>query len=347
MQKFILKSIVFVSPFIILYLILPCFYAIDQGDLFRTGYFQREDDYRVQFQRDFQKPLYYQAISSIDTCKKSNYSVLVIGDSFSEMDNISYANYLGENDSISVLFYDVRVKLLSDSPVEILYALVNGDFFDEFSIDYVVLESVERAFINRANRNLNNQVLVKDIVQVEKRQPKKLKKNVQLNNAIIKYFVAAVLRKYIEGSVFGVYCFKSTKPVFTSKHENDILVFFMDIKSLPLNSEFTEVSKLNDVLNHLSGLVDEKGSKLIVLPAPDKYTVYYDYIINKDKYPQPVFCDILKSLEKHYIYIKSDEILKNAVSSGITDVYFADDTHWSPVGAKLIAEAIRSAIKQQ
>ncbi|MCL2311600.1 MAG: hypothetical protein FWC41_03770, partial [Firmicutes bacterium] len=68
MQKFILKSIVFVSPFIILYLILPCFYAIDQGDLFRTGYFQREDDYRVQFQRDFQKPLYYQAISSIDTC---------------------------------------------------------------------------------------------------------------------------------------------------------------------------------------------------------------------------------------------------------------------------------------
>ena len=232
-----------------------------------------------------------------------------------------------------------------NNPVEILYSLINGDLFDEMSIDYVVLESGEREFTARADLNPDNRIFVKDIVQVEKRQPGKFKKNIPFNNSTVKYFVINVLRKFMEGSVSGVYRFESTKPVFSSKHENEILVFVMDIRNLPLNSDSTAVSKLNDVLNHLSALLNEKGSSLIVLPAPDKYSVYYDYIKDRDKYPQPVFFDILKPLEKQYIYIDSDEILKNAVASGITDVYFADDTHWSPVGAKIIANAIQSKMK--
>ena len=345
MRKFIVKSIVFLSPFIFLYLIISRLYSTDQGDLFRAGYFHREDNYREQFRNEFQNPLHYQDLSSIDTCLKPKYSVLVIGDSYSEMESISFTNYIAGNDSISVLFFDIKSDIRSNNPVETLYSLVNGDFFDKIHIDYVVLESCEREFAARADLNPDNRIFVKDIVQVEKRQSAKFKKNIPVNNAIVKYFVINILRNFMEGSVSGVYRFESVKPVFSSKHENEILVFVMDVRNLPMNSDIAAVSRINDVLNHLSALVAEKGSKLIVLPAPDKYSVYYDYIEDRERYPQPVFFDILKPLEKQYIYIDSDEILKNAVSSGTTDVYFADDTHWSPVGAKLIAEAIKSKMK--
>ncbi len=345
MWKFIFKSIAVLSPFIILYFLVPHFYSVDQGDLWRIGYFHKEDGYRTQFRNELHNPVYYKNISSIDTCIKSKYLVLVIGDSFTEQEGCSFNNYITDNDSISVLYYDVRGNLM-DNPVEILHALINGDFFDKVSIDYVVLESVERDFSARANLNPDSRISMKDIVQVEKKKPDTFKKNIPFDNSIIKYLGVNALRSFKDGCISGVYRFESTRPVFSSKRGNEILIYEMDVYNLPSNSDSSAILKLNDELNHLSAWVEGKKSTLIVLPALDKYSVYYDYIKNKDKYPKPVFCNIMRALEKQYIYIDSDEILKTAVSSGTTDVYFADDTHWSPVGAKLIANAIKSKMKQ-
>ena len=342
MRKFIVKTVAVLSPFILLYMIVPYFYSVDQGDLFRIGYFHREDAYRAQFVNEMNQPIAYTDISSIDTCAKLEYSVLLIGDSFTEWRGFSFHNYMAMDDSISVLYYDMVV----DNTIETLYALINGDFFDKVSIDYVILQSVERSFSTRANLNPESMISMKDMIQTVKKKPDRFNKNIPLDNSIVKYFAINAFRPFKKGCMVGVYQFESTKPVFSSKHEDRILVFEMDIYELPKNSDTSAVLKLNNTLNHLSALVAEKGSSLIVLPAPDKYSVYYDYIKDRDQYPQPVFFDILKPLEKQYIYIDSDEILKNAVSLGTDDVYFADDTHWSPVGAKIIADAIQSKMKK-
>lgn len=100
---------------------------------------------------------------------------------------------------------------------------------------------------------------------------------------------------------------------------------------------------LNNELNNLSMLLSQKGITLIVLPSPDKYGVYYEFIQNKANYPRPLFFDQMDGMEKDYIYINSKKILTNAVNNK-RDIYFFDDTHWSPWGSKLIARELATII---
>ena len=104
-----------------------------------------------------------------------------------------------------------------------------------------------------------------------------------------------------------------------------------------------KVSSLNDILNDLSNKLKNKGIKLIVLPSPDKYNVYYDYIIEKTKYPKPLFFEHLDKTEKKYLYVNSKKKLIDAVRRK-KDIYFYDDTHWSPWASKLISDEIYKLI---
>jgi hypothetical protein len=81
-----------------------------------------------------------------------------------------------------------------------------------------------------------------------------------------------------------------------------------------------------------------------VLPAPDKYSIYYKYIVSKDKYEKPLFFQHLEKEIKDYIYIESDKILKNAIEND-NDIYFFDDSHWSPKAAKIVASDILKEIQ--
>ena len=94
----------------------------------------------------------------------------------------------------------------------------------------------------------------------------------------------------------------------------------------------------------LAKWLKERGVKLIGLPSTDKLDFYDDDIINKNQYPKPLFFETMRSLDKNYIYIDSKKILKENTSN-IKDVYFYDDTHWSPVASKIIADKIKSEIE--
>jgi hypothetical protein len=51
----------------------------------------------------------------------------------------------------------------------------------------------------------------------------------------------------------------------------------------------------------------------------------------------------LKEKNKDYIYIDAKEILVSKIKNE-QDIYFYDDTHWSPVASKIIADNIKSEI---
>jgi hypothetical protein len=89
-----------------------------------------------------------------------------------------------------------------------------------------------------------------------------------------------------------------------------------------------------------------KGVKLIVLPSPDKFDLYYDYIINKDEYPKPLFFEQIKIINKDYIYLNSKEILSEAINNK-KDIYFYDDTHWSPWASQIIANEIAEIVLKE
>ena len=61
--------------------------------------------------------------------------------------------------------------------------------------------------------------------------------------------------------------------------------------------------------------------------------------LDKEKYEKPILFDYLNTLKRKYIYINSKMVIKEAIKNK-KDVYFYDDTHWSPIASELIASEI-------
>lgn len=128
-----------------------------------------------------------------------------------------------------------------------------------------------------------------------------------------------------------------------STSKNNLLFFYEDINRLEINNKNENINNLNTILNTLAKKLAQKNIKLIVLPCPDKFDYYYNQIIEKNRYPRPIFFDYLRTLKKDYIYIDSKKILQEKTKN-LKDVYFYDDTHWSPIAAKIIANEIQKEI---
>ena len=102
----------------------------------------------------------------------------------------------------------------------------------------------------------------------------------------------------------------------------------------------------NEVLNQVEELLREKGAQLILLISPDKYDMYYLYIVkgNPCELPESLFFEYFASLEKDYLYVDSKGTLSGSMDT-LQDLYYYDDSHWSPLAAQLIATEIRKVIQ--
>lgn len=338
-MKFILKTLWFVLPYGILFLLMTKLYPIQKGDLYRIGYIiDLFPSYGEYFRSEYEKPIRYTAIS--EKSKKKKFKILAIGDSFSEQPTFGYKNQLAQ--TLDVLYID-RFISIADNPVQTLYALAKGDFFDEYKVDYVVLQSAERAFVERVNDfDYNKTKSTADVFdKIKNHTPKEIPKyNFFSNQAFV--FLYNTIQYFVNED----YCFEAVVQK-TKLNRNDLfsintdnLLFYQgDIKEMEFNNNLQKVEQLNAILNKLSLLLKEKGVQLIVLPAPDKYNMYYEYIEDKSKYVKPLFFEYLDKQNKEYIYIDSEKILKKAIERD-NDIYFYDDTHWSPKATKIIAAEI-------
>jgi hypothetical protein len=305
------------------------------------GYLPKDDKYRMQFEKEFNNPICFENTTSVDTAGVQQYTILNIGDSFSLQGGFSYGNYLCMSDSFTLLNHHAI------NPLEMLYGFIHSDFFNRVSVRYVILQSVERDFVFRSEfTDRQKKISFNEAINEIRIKPEK--KNYHfLNNApscVLRYNVMRYFKK--NADVSHVYSFQiSDSSLFTWRNKDEILIFSNDLLRNP-SFNTASVAELNHKLNELSALLAEKNITLIVLPAPDKYTIYYDYLQIKNTLPEPKFFKYFDAVEKNYIYIHANDILKNAVSAGIKDVYLADDSHWSPSSSRMIAEAIRSEIRK-
>ena len=132
---------------------------------------------------------------------------------------------------------------------------------------------------------------------------------------------------------------KLSKNMF-SVDSQDLLFLHGDVTNIN-RGKINVLQKINDEYNLLSKKLKNKNIKLIVMICPDKYNVYSEFIIN-NKYPKSELYENFKNLKKDYIYIDAYDVLKNQLEKNKKDLYFADDTHWSPRASKPIAERIYS-----
>lgn len=344
MKRFLYTILIFVSPFIILIGITKLCYIETGGDLNRLGKISIDENYRDQFQKDFDQPQHYTEFSTINTDDVNTFDILTIGDSFSQQRSHSYQNYM-TTDTTSVLNFDTRAyNIPSYNPIDFAYKLANGDVFNKLPIKYLILQSVERSITARSeNIGGNATITTKQLESFRKVKDNNNHSGVTENYSdYLKFPGFSILYNFSDNALFSPIHQKSiNKELFSAN--NKLLFLENDLMSLKKNNDLKLVKQLNNKLNILAEKLKKKNIILIVLPSPDKYDIHYDYITTKNK-PAPLFFNHMRDLKKEYIYIDSKKILKEHINNGVKDVYFVDDTHWSPIGAKIIANSITETI---
>ena len=341
MKKFVIKSSVFVSPFIIIFLICTFFYFSIPGDLIRVGYIISKPGYRDVFSNEkvSKKMLEFPELSKT---KKRKFDVLTIGDSFSNQEEQGYNNYLTFKNNLNVLNLDYKLNP-GTNPIQTVIDLINGDVLDSIQIDFIVLENVEREFVYRRNVEMKRSVSINTIIN------KKIKKNVEISDNSffsttgLKLMHSNISYLYNNNPKYSkTYKVKATRELFTNKPA-ELLFSLADVLALRENNISENIMDLNTKLNYINSKLNEKNIKLIVLVCPDKLDLYYDYISNNEVFTKPLFFDVFSVLDKDYLWVNSKELLSQKISS-IKDLYFYDDTHWSPNAAKLVADELSRVI---
>ena len=123
-----------------------------------------------------------------------------------------------------------------------------------------------------------------------------------------------------------------------SSQDKSLLVYKDDLYS-NVSEELVFYENLNKYLNEIQSLLEKFNVKIIFLVCPDKYTFYEEEIMENDKNISKIFFDYFARLDHNYYFYNSLDSLKGLNSS---DLYFYDDTHWSPISAEKVAEDLNS-----
>lgn len=344
----------FCTPLLALWLITSVFYKKTKGDLARLAkvdFEQINDPAIVDAQN---QPILYQLLSGYQQKKSSKKTVLVLGDSFAALGNVSFQNYLAQDSNLIVVYCDLENVVAN--PIALLSKLLNGDFFEKMHFDFVVLESVERNIVQRGNLNLSEDTLsFKDLYQQfakEKSSAHLTKKTSTEKRNQLKMYISDVVNYPIYKALYlfnnhaflsPVYAFSSSEELFSNSEK--IFVYEDDVKNAPVASHVKGVKKLNGTLHALHEKLQKNGTKLFVLPAPDKYDVYYPYIKNNTALVKPRFFEEMENLPKRYLYINSKKLLQTQLPT-TANLYLANDSHWSPKAAQLVAKSISATINK-
>lgn len=346
MKRFIYKSSLFVIPFLCLYFFNVLNYNQNEGDLARLGYLYNNPSPKSNILKQFSLQKQYTLVSEINLNTKTKFDALTIGDSFSAQGNIGYQNFL-TNEGTSVLDIDIFFR---ENPIQKLVELINGDFFDTIQTDYVILQSVERSFMQRCenidfSKSLDLDSVKKILKKHVRRAPKKRILNF-LSNDLFKIPLTNIqFKSSCKPKNSLTYKVATNKETLFTKSPNNLLFYKNDIDLMTYKNDSLNILNSNKTLNKINCLLSEKGIKLIVLISPDKYDLYYPYLSNKDNFEKPLFSKHYKALSKEYISVDSFEVLANLITCE-KDVYYYDDTHWSPIGANVIALEINKIINE-
>ncbi|GHB23856.1 alginate O-acetyltransferase AlgX-related protein [Mongoliitalea lutea] len=341
MFKFLLKSGLFIFPILILQVLTWVFYTPNKGDLLRIGYVADwYPEYRSQFAKEYQKE--NGTLSITDLEKDQMYDLLTIGDSFSEQGNTGYQNYLATDFGLDVVHIDRKYHT---NQIQTLVALASSDFFELYRFRFALLQFVEAGTHGAAPLIQEDSILgQRELSERELEKADRYTDPFVFPSDRVLKFPYYTLKRTLFPSLGcnQVYMVNLNASPFSIPNQQ--LYFHASNPNWINNNDEKDISDLNELLNRLSKKLESKGVQLMVLPVPDKLDFYHEDLKEQDRWECTRFFEILGTLKNEYHWINTLEQLKQS-SVGLKDVYYFDDTHWSPVGAKLIAKIIASKIK--
>jgi hypothetical protein len=314
---------------------------IHVGDLARMGYQLNS----LQL-RKTEVTLPKQHIQSSDY-KGESVDIITFGDSFSIGAggglNPYYQDYIVTENNVSVLNIERDTKRRDEEYLNALIGIINGGFLNQVKPKIIILESVERVALVRllAEVDWNATTNSVDVMKVMKNANHEGSVDVPIiNSGNYKFFLYNLYYQFSHDALnrSSVYKYNLNRNLFCANAPKVLLHYNQDITSLGLVNE-ENVVKMNDNLNHLATLLAAKNIKLIFMPVVDKYDLYRRYMVD-NTHEENKFFDLLRRLPKSYYFVDTKKILAPLVDNNVTDVFYADDTHWSYKASKAVISAI-------
>jgi hypothetical protein len=318
----------------------------DGGDLARMGYVHGSKQYRKV---ENTLPFRHIGMKEYDGRK---IDVLTIGDSFSmgggEGKNSYYQDFIATINRCTVLNvypYPTDDRVAGFSPISTLAVLLNSGYLDVIKPRYVLIESVARYCVPRFSRPL-------DLSKTDSRENISqyyakatygldyLPKVGFINNGNFKYLYTKVLYHFSDTAFRGlVYRMQLGRSLFAAPDDRTLIFHNEDLSMIPYNKG-NLVANVNDTFNQLADVLAKRGITLYFMPVVDKYDLYSDDIVD-NPYPKNPFFDELRKLPKRYHFIDTKAILQPLVRSGVQDVFYPDDSHWTCKASQKVFETVR------
>lgn len=344
MKKFIIKNSLFLFiciPIAVIYY-LPNIYIIPYctGDIGRMGKIPFGSYDTIFHPAEFN---YVENIDNFDSLQKAK--IITIGDSFSQQNNEGYQNYLGH--SINHVVHNFRIK--DAKPENTAYTLIKKGMIPNCKI--LIVESVERAFIKSLLKDFRiiDEILDKKIMTTKTlKNDSTTPKNISFSNNLILSLNNLSSFYKTKLSVFKNYkVLKLREDMFTSPNYSKSIYFnnCVDAGDSDLLFRYLSEQDMQLAHNNLDVLVNEShnnGITIIYMIAADKYDMYYDYI-EDNPYPRNPTFDYFADFDST-LFINTKTLLLPYINKGIKDVYRVNDTHWSPIAAKIVGEHLASII---
>ncbi|RLA72313.1 MAG: hypothetical protein DRG24_03325 [Epsilonproteobacteria bacterium] len=318
------------------------------GDLARIGYQYDSAHYRLA---ERTLPRHY--INGADYDGKP-VDILTVGDSFSNGGgggaNPYYQDFLATGCQCRVL----NLQQLFDDVtyIETVIAWINSGYLNILRPKIILIESIARSSFGRFSVAQNWELNASLKLIQDKTAFSDWGEGVVLaatppiiNTANYKYPLYNLYYQFSPTAFDKSHTYKLPlkEELFSVKAGSTLLFYDQDATGIHLITQ-AYVTKMNDNLNRLALLLKPLGIALYVMPAVDKYDLYQPFLSSDLFAKNPLF-EFWRPLRKEYIFVDTKAILSRALQSGVKDVFFADDTHWSPVASDAVVKAILPKIK--
>ena len=308
------------------------------GDLGRTSYqleslYPRKLEYTLEKKHIGEQDWHHQ-----------NIDVLTIGDSFSNADtgglNPYYQDFLATKYNLNILNLKRDSKTIK--MFDFIVYLYNSGILKKLHPKAIIIESVERFVYDRFAKKINFQYndfnisSLNSIAEKTKEHDSFIPSLLLINTANYKLPYYTFMYHFKYNAHKSIPRLKLSKTVFSNlEYGKKLLITYEDIQGIKNDSD--KVIQINDNFNILARMLKTLNIKLFFMPAPDRYDLYYNFIKNSP-YQKNQFFDLIRPLEKEYIFIDTKAILQKAINSNILDIYYPDDAHWTFKASNLIAK---------
>ena len=298
------------------------------GDIGRLCFVPFGKNYFAQFDSLLPKDTLFSTLTTLEELKAVKTEVLTIGDSFSARKREGYQNFMSLK-GINVANCDRRMFV---NQFQFAYNILKCGYVDSTNTKYILVECAERGIVKKMKEFKESKTAI--VYKSENANQPKVSNIWSLARArdFIMYkcgLVTPILETDLDNEFFSC-------PNYSQK------LFFMKDDLHYLRIKEADGKAILKTYKTLYDFAESKHIKLLLLVAVDKYDLYQNKIVN-NHFPKKEINEDMRRLfgnsgSNHLIFSK--DFLLPHINKDEKDVFWANDTHWSTIGAEIVANGI-------